>query len=619
MWKQLAWESLSFLLDKPPQKDDYEYQTSPTSITTSNVNMLPISQKNIIKRYENVTDEKAGGTTYTPKILADFVAKKIVGVTKNSKTTSSIRILDPAIGDGELLISLLEQIPHQSNRGIKVFGFEMDQKALNLATSRINQNFPKVDIHFQLGSFLNFVLENFGQGGNRNLFQTEVPEAYDLIIANPPYVRTQIMGMSQAQLLAKQFCLSGRIDLYYAFILGMAWVLKPKGVAGIIVSNRFMTTKSGGPVRKAFQKLFNLRHIWDLGDTKFFDAAVLPAVLLVEGRNGKKPQIPAFTSIYQTTEAGKERVSNPIEALAKEGIVRLADERNFLVQHGKLETDGAIDGVWRIATEPVNAWLSIVGSRTWRTFGDIGKIRVGVKTCADKIFIRSDWQDMSSKEMPEILRPLITHHSARRFKGLIPKKMRQILYPHAVVNGQRQTIDLSNYPRTKAYLEHHRAALEGRHYVIEAGREWYEIWVPQDPAAWDKPKLVFRDISEKPTFWVDMEGAVVNGDCYWLVFLDKSQVDLLWLAVAVGNSTFIETFYDYRFHNKLYAGRRRFITQYVEKFPLPDPTSSVALTIIKKAKQIYECIPSSETKKLENEINQLVYQAFGLVFEEVSG
>src|SRR5256885_12094823 len=47
-------------------------------------------------------------------------------------------------------------------------------------------------------------------------------------------------------------------------------------------------------------------------------------------------------------------------------------------------------------------------------------------------------------------------------------------------------------------LERHREALEARRYVVEAGRQWYELWVPQDPAAWEAPKLVFRDISEHP-------------------------------------------------------------------------------------------------------------------------
>ena len=77
------------------------------------------------------------------------------------------------------------------------------------------------------------------------------------------------------------------------------------------------------------------------------------------------------------------------------------------------------------------------------------------------------------------------------------------------------------------------------------------------------PKLVFRDISEQPTFWLDFEGSVVNGDCYWLTPESQGSDDRLWLAAAVANSTFIESFYDHRFNNKLYAGRRRFITQYV--------------------------------------------------------
>jgi len=107
-------------------------------------------------------------------------------------------------------------------------------------------------------------------------------------------------------------------------------------------------------------------------------------------------------------------------------------------------------------------------------------------------------------------------------------------------------------------------------------RKWYEIWVPQDSGAWETIKLVFRDISEKPTFWIDKSEAVVNGDCYWLISED-GKTDLIWLAAAIANPMFIELFYDYSFCNKLYAGRRSFITQYVEKFPLPDPNESTTL------------------------------------------
>ncbi len=561
------------------------------------------------KRYDIVTEEKAGGAVYTPKVLADFVSQQIAEAVEDSPTEHSLRILDPAIGHGELLVSLVERLSLQQNTKIEVYGFETDPKALNIAWERLQQRFPDVSVHFELDNFLSFVLESYGDSGNANLFCPSIPGDFDLVIANPPYVRTQIMGAKQAQLISAQFGLSGRIDLYYAFVLGISQVLKPEGIAGIIVSNRFMTTKSGASVRRALFERFTIRHAWDMGDTKLFEAAVLPAVLLVQGRNGRKPETPAFTSIYQTSKPATVSATDPLTALNEEGIIEIDDGRRFYVQHGKLDTNGRPDGVWRVATETGDAWLRTVRAHTWGTFRDIGKIRVGVKTCADKVFIRDDWQDMDDIERPELLRPLTTHHVARRFKATRADRPSHILYPHEVVAGRRRAVDLDHYPRSGAYLTTHRPILEGRKYVIEAGRQWYEIWVPQDPNAWMQPKLVFRDIAEEPTFWVDLDGSVVNGDCYWLVAQNPADVELLWLAAAIANSTLVERFYDLRFHNKLYAGRRRFITQYVEQFPLPDPQSSLSSSIITKAKEVHQLTPSPSAEHLKRELDGMVSEA----------
>jgi hypothetical protein len=255
-----------------------------------------------------------------------------------------------------------------------------------------------------------------------------------------------------------------------------------------------------------------------------------------------------------------------------------------------------------------------VQQHTWGTFRDIGKIRVGVKTCADKIFIRSDWSESGGR--PELLRPLTTHHVGRQYKSASPKNATCILYPHESVDGKRQAVDLDLYPIARRYLEEHRSTLEARKYVIEAGRQWYEVWVPQNPALWSRPKLVFRDISVEPTFWIDQEGTVVNGDCYWMVPERAGDESLLWLAVAVANSSFIKRFYDRRFNNKLYSGRRRFITQYVEQFPLPEPFSELSKKIIVLAKKIYRNLGCSDTTRDEREVDELVTQAFGLSVEK---
>lgn len=568
------------------------------------------------RRYEGVTDEKLDGATYTPPRLADFVASQIVGLA--DLTVSRISVLDPAIGDGELIISLLSELAKTCTLPVDVYGFDTNQGALLSAKQRLEAAFPKVDLHLSQESFLKFVIDQAAAGDMPSLFSQRCDaKQFDIIIANPPYVRTQIIGSNQAQILGQAFGLSGRVDLYHAFLIGMAQVLKPTGTAGIIVSNRFMTTKGGASLRAALRARLSLRHIWDLGDTKIFEAAVLPAVILAKGLDGHDFGSPAFTSIYRSEELASLTAQDPIGALAKEGMIALTDGRRFRVRHGTLDASGGADDLWRIATDATDTWLAKVSSRTWKTFGDLGKVRVGVKTCADKVFIRSDWDTMPEAERPELLRPLTTHHIAARFRAAPPKKNRAILYPHEIAVGQRRPVDLARAPKAKAYLESHSATLRGRSYVIEGGRRWYEIWVSQDPAAWDLPKLVFRDISERPTFWIDLEGTIVNGDCYWLTAEKQGEEDLLWLAAAVANSSFIEAFYDHRFNNKLYAGRRRFITQYVEQFPLPDPTSMLAQTIIATAKAIYEAIGTQSTDVEEKSLDILIWQAFGLDVEEI--
>lgn len=562
--------------------------------TTTELDKRVLDAEKTTSRYGAVSEAKADGVTYTPQALADFVADRLLSIAE-PQSGRRVRVLDPAIGHGELLLSVLKRI----DRPVDVFGFETDPDALAEARERLSRDHPNVVLNLQLGSFLDHVLADFAGG----LFGAAEP--YDLIIANPPYVRTQIIGADRARQLAQQFGLTGRVDLYHAFLLGMTTALAPDGAAGFIVSNRFMTTKGGASARAGMVTDLQLREVYDLGDTKLFDAAVLPAVLIARGV-AAEPAKPAFCSIYQTKAEPTHTAADPLSALAQEGVAALPDGRTFLVQHGTLDNGGDPAGVWRLASDGVESWLATVEASTWGTFGDIGKIRVGIKTCADKVFIPKRWD----REL-ELHRPLTTHHTARRFRPEPPN--RQVLYPHDTLDGRKQVVDLAEFPASRAYLEEHRQTLEARSYVIEAGRKWYEIWVPQNPADWAAPKLVFRDISEQPTFWMDLEGTVVNGDCYWLT----GDEDLLWLALGVANSTFIERFYDRRFNNKLYAGRRRFITQYVEQFPLPDPGSSAARQIITACRKLYAAMEHGAQADAERGIDQMVWAAFGLPVEKI--
>lgn len=571
--------------------------------------MEAVDQEVIAKRYTNLDTEKTSGATYTPVKLAEFVAREIVASMPGINKEQNIDVLDPAAGDGELLLAIATVLKASGYRSITLHGFETDGDAVAMATSRIRQSHPDVRVNLDVGDFLKFVLDSDSGG----LFASALPRDYDIVIANPPYVRTQILGATEAKRLASLFDLKGRVDLYYPFILGIGRVLRRHGVAGIITSNRYMTTKAGGSVRAAIRKHFDIRHVLDLGDTKIFGAAVLPAVLIGASPNSDERQESIkFTKIYESKskDAEPDLVDDVVDAIPMDGFVRVREGRLFEVKHGILNDGGDIEGVWRISTNSGDEWLETVAAHTWGTFEKIGKIRVGVKTTADSVFISDDWGSLS--ERPELLRPLITHHSARQFKAIEPSRRREILYTHESVHGKRMVIDIDRHPKSKAYLESHRERLTSRTYVIAANRRWYEIWVPQKPDAWPRTKLVMRDISEEPCFWIDESGAVVNGDCYWMIAQDGKE-DLLWLAAGVANSKFIEEFYDHKFNNKLYAGRRRFITQYVQNFPLPDPESDIAKRIVDTAKAIYATIPSEKAAEMTQYLDSLVKEAFGVV------
>ena len=122
----------------------------------------------------------------------------------------------------------------------------------------------------------------------------------------------------------------------------------------------------------------------------------------------------------------------------------------------------------------------------------------------------------------------------------------------------------------------------------------HEIWVPHSPDKWDKTKIVFRDITVKPTFWLAKPGEVVNGDCYWFDFYGTTTLKAIYVILAISNSTFIERYYDTLYNNKLYSGRRRFMSQYVENFPVFDIDSE-------EAEEIYKIISSSVKKGIITE------------------
>lgn len=547
-------------------------------------------------RYKNESKGKSNGVIYTPIEMADFLALEMIKYSQfDLKNSKEINILDPAIGEGELILSMVSKILVINPEVlINIDGYETDAIVATKTEHFIRQQFPSANVSIIAQDFLEAI--------------DNIDKKYNYIIANPPYIRTQILGADKAQEISNKMNLSGRIDIYYAFLLYMKKILSDDGISGYITSNKFFTIKSGSSVRDFMIDNYKIHSIVDFGDTKLFNASVLPCIIVFSNGRTTNPEEVNFTSIYgsKNSTSPSSSIVSIFDSINKEGRYSLEDGRVFDYCQGHLH-DVSKGALWIIASNERKKWLTTVESNTWLHLSDLGKIRVGIKTTADNVFIGDDWTGEKAKI--ELLRPLITHRDAGQIvaKG---KSSWKVLYTHTTIDGKKVAYDIDNYPESKSYLERHYEQLAGRNYVIKAKRNWYEIWVPQNPDSWKNRKIVFRDISEKPEFWLDETGAIVNGDCYWIDIDSSVFEDTIYLALAVVNSSFIEKYYDAKFNTKLYSGKRRYMTQYVEQFPIPNPNTDEAREAINFVKKIIAGCSEAETTRYISSINKLTEQMF---------
>ncbi len=549
-------------------------------------------------------DIKQTGAHYTPAPLAQFVARRLVECAElQSSGDSAIRILDPACGDGQLLEAVAAELP--AHLPAELAGVDTNEQAVAETRRRLDK-FEQFSSSVQTADFLQLVVD----GGL-------APP--DLIIANPPYVRTQVLGADRTEALAEKFGLKGRLDLYQAFVVAMVSLLGDGATLATITSNKLLTTRGAGSVRELLLDKLELLELYDLGDTRLFDAAVLPAVMVAR-KHSQQPRSTRtkllegrFVRAYETDCSGGSTELSSRQKLFEvdsSGHYRI-DDASFTVTSGALRIPGRRRDPWAILSDEQARWLRSVDEAAPCQLGDICKVRVGIKTNADAVFIRDNWDELpkSHRPEPQLLHPLLTHHAASRWSPAVAADDRpQVLYPHRDANGSCEAVDLDEYPRARRYLEDHGDVLRGRSYLIDAGRNWYEHWVPQRPHRWSKPKIVFPDIHPRLTACYD-DKSIVKGSCYWL----GADPEILYRLLGLLNSSIIARYHDLAFQNRLYNGRRRYLTQYVSNYPVP-PLDSAPMDKIDELvrRLVHEAPDQKQMAEFQLEIDRNVGAAFGL-------
>ena len=420
------------------------------------------------------------------------------------------------------------------------------------------------------------------------IFQAK--QGFDIVIANPPFVRMEFIK-DQKPSLKRRFphLFSGRSDLYVFFFgIGLE-ILRDKGCLAFISSNTYLNAQFGTALRKYLVETTSIGTLIDFAEAHVFDAIVEPAIIILR----KSPNA-SSTIRFMKWQQELQSIEELPEASASRSRSVSQDVLNG-------ESWRLIGGVEAQLLETLNR------GKPLKLMAPDG-ILYGVKTGLNDAFVIPEdvYVDLCrDRRSREILKPFIQGRDISRW-AIKPSNFWLIYTYHG--------IDISKYPRVKAYLGKHKAALQAR----ATRQEWYELQQPQFrySSLFSKPKIVYQDISRSYAFSYDTAGCFCGNTTF---ILPTPSVAILGILQSNVMRWWVHTDQGVPF-----GGFLRLQTQYMERCPIPPMTprqegmlsNLVQYLIWTTAKVLSEPgdFPRSRlalvAAYLEQWVNALVYELF---------
>ena len=591
-----------------------------------------------------LTDEdythKYKNKTSSVKVFSENYKKHIDFWKRYKETIKNIKILDPACGSGAFLITAFEFLLKQTNM--------IDEKLLDLTgeqdlfsdTTRyiLENNIFGVDLNREsveitkLSLWLKSAnknktlttLENNIKCGNSLIkdkefvkdlafdWEKEFPEifkngGFDIVIGNPPYVRQESIKEIKPYLEQNYKVYTGVADLYcYFYELGYN-LLKDNGYLGFITSNKWFRAKYGEKLREFLLNNTEFYNIVDYNGTKVFEGATVDSNILIFKKNRVK------NSIFSLQIADTIPIEYEQEKLSKESFIFINQNEDSIKE--KIERIG----------KPLKEW-------------DIN-INRGITTgLNDAFIIDKETKDKLLEEdykNSEIIKPLLRGKDIEKYN--INYADFYLINSH---NGKagKGAIDIENYPQIKKWLERFEPKLSKR---ADKGKTPFNLRNCAYLKEFEKEKIVWQRVTKENTFALAEKDTFILDSMAFLSNIEKEKKYLL----GILNSKLIY-FYLNQYTHKY--GNNGFLlsNQYVEKLPIKPYNNEIELENkvdlilennkklssykellgrAKKNKKYDEIIDleklvektQDEIKKLDYEINQMVYKIYELTVDEI--
>ena len=444
---------------------------------------------------------------------------------------------------------------------------------------------------------------------------------FDVIVANPPYIRIQNMVTYSPEEVAfyksptspYSTARQDNFDKYALFIERALSLLTPSGRLGVITPHKFMTTHAGQALRRL------------IGVSRFLEEIVHFGIKQVFGRT-----VSNYTCILI------------IEKLRHE-VVRI--ERPTALESWRYGESGDVSEMpadllgadnWQFADTGTRELFQRVRATFPDTLEQLAEIFVGVQTSADDIYIFKAanetgltasirWNDQDWQIEKGILRPCLHDVSLRAYAR--PQPNSWMIFPYEIVAGRTREVARllqpdemqDRFPLCFAYLQAREEELNKRNIVGGSAetKQFYQFGRSQSLTKFNTPKIILPILSTEPRYAFDDNNIVVtgggNGPYYMIRPRAGSTLSNQYL-MAVLNHPLCEAFVRTNtstFRGGFYSHGKQFI----ENLPIPIPSRESHEEIEGLVSNLVEALEASAASRTPREREVQERRATGLRLE----
>ncbi|MCG2741320.1 MAG: Eco57I restriction-modification methylase domain-containing protein, partial [Syntrophaceae bacterium] len=426
---------------------------------------------------------------------------------------------------------------------------------------------------------------------------------FDVVIANPPYVRQESIKEFKPQL--KQafggfYC--GTADLYTYFYKRGLEILKPSGHLCFIAPNKFMRAGYGRNTRALLAGEATPKIVIDFGDLPIFDATTYPSILLVE--KGK----PEAT--------GKALVATFIDPSQLERLDETLAAVGFSMPIDALKAEG-----WTLERPDVLALMEKL-RKAGKPLGEYvqGRFYRGVLTGLNEAFVIDEVtrQQLIAEDpkSADLIKPWLRGRDIRKWKAewavlylitIASSANRKWPWSKEKSEAKARPLFAKVYPAIYRHLSKYEDKLRKRD---DQGKFWWELRSCIYWEEFEKSKIMYAEISTEGKFLLETEGYYSDTTTY--IISSASEYLLGVLNSKLFTYLFSKT------SSEISGGFFRWKHQYMEPLPIFTATDAQQVPIIKSIRKILADPDSPAVPRLEEEIDKLVYELYDLTEAQIA-